>query len=190
MPQPRFVGIHDPADYPDAQPLAPLGTVLLGKETAFERLLFSAPEPAQLGLLGSFSAFRVLAQDVAGFEAYLDNAAMDPTVTVPLGDFDYDAAQPNDGIERGLLGHFLCANLAAQFEAIYYDWLNLGLQDARITGSNDPLLGANDPLDSWFDMPVKSGVIRLRGLPRFVTTRGGAYLFLPSLPALRYLSAP
>ena len=291
--QPRFVGIHDPADYPDAQPLAPLGTVLLGKATAFEDLVFTPPQPAQLGLLGSFSAFRVLAQDVVGFEAYLDSAAtellahplghelldhasawpaqsgltrfaalrevlaakmcgrwrtgvplalspddphaMDPTQPVPLGNFDYqddprglrcpygahlrrcnprgstivqrmanhtrrivrrgipygpayDRTQPHDGNERGLLGHFVCANLAAQFEAIHYDWLNLGLQDPRITGSNDPLLGANDPLDSWFDMPVKSGVIRLRGLPRFVTTRGGAYLFLPSLPALRYLA--
>ena len=25
------------------------------------------------------------------------------------------------------------------------DWLNLGLQDPRITGSNDPIVGANDP---------------------------------------------
>jgi len=31
--------------------------------------------------------------------------------------------------------------------------------------------------------------IRLRGFPRFVRTRGGAYTFLPSLPAIRYLAA-
>ncbi len=293
--QPRFVGIHDPADYPDAQPLAPLGTVLLGHKTAFEGLFWPVPQPAVLGHNGSFSAFRVLAQDVAGFEAYLDHAAsellahpqghellapdsawvarsgltrhnalrevlaakmcgrwrngvplalspdapdtMDPTHPVPLGNFDYqndndgarcpygahmrrcnprgstivqrmanhtrrlvrrgipygpayDPAKPDDGIERGLLGHFLSANLAAQFEAVHYDWLNLGLQDPRITGSNDPLLGANDPVDSWFELPLPAGgAIRLRGLPRFVSTRGGAYLFLPSLPALRHLAA-
>jgi hypothetical protein len=29
----------------------------------------------------------------------------------------------------------------------------------------------------------------LRGLPRFVVTRGGAYTFLPSLPAIRHLGA-
>jgi hypothetical protein len=70
------------------------------------------------------------------------------------------------------------------------DWLNLGLQDPRVTGSNDPLLGASEPETSWFDLPLKSGkTIRLRTLPRFVTTRGGAYTFLPSLSAIRYLGA-
>ena len=29
----------------------------------------------------------------------------------------------------------------------------------------------------------------LRGFPRLVTTRGGAYCFLPSVTALRYLAA-
>ena len=49
------------------------------------------------------------------------------------------------------------------------DWLNLGLQDPRITGSNDPITGTNDPATSWFDLPLKSGsTIRLRGLPEFV----------------------
>jgi hypothetical protein len=69
------------------------------------------------------------------------------------------------------------------------DWLNLGLQDPAITGSNDPLLGANTPETSWFDLSLRNGGrIRLRGFPRFVITRGGAYTFLPSLPAIEYLS--
>ena len=70
------------------------------------------------------------------------------------------------------------------------DWLNLGLQDPRVTGSNDPLLGANEPATSWFDLPLPSGApIRLRGLPRFVTTKGGAYTFLPSISAIKYLGS-
>ena len=70
------------------------------------------------------------------------------------------------------------------------DWLNLGLQDPRITGSNDPITGTNDPGTSWFDLPLKSGdTIRLRGLPEFVSTRGGAYTFLPSLKAIGYLGS-
>ena len=106
----------------------------------------------------------------------------------------YDPAKPDDPAtpvpERGLLGNFIGANLGAQFEAMMTDWLNLGLQDPRVTGSNDPLLGANDTDDSWFDIPLKSGeTIRLRGLPRFVQTRGGAYTFLPSLPGIGYLGA-
>ena len=57
----------------------------------------------------------------------------------------------------GLLGNFIGASLGAQFEAMSCDWLNLGLQDPRITGSNDPITGTNDPGTSWFDLPLKSG---------------------------------
>jgi len=105
-----------------------------------------------------------------------------------------NGTQPGDGSgaepERGLLGNFIGASLGAQFEAMSCDWLNLGLQDPRITGSNDPITGTNDPETSWFDLPLKSGgTIRLRGLPEFVSTRGGAYTFLPSLSAIRYLGS-
>ncbi len=292
--QPRFAEVHDPGDYDD-QPMAPLGTVLLGYPTNFEEVLWRVPQPDPLGLNGSFNAFRVLAQDVVGFEAYLDEAATDllghpkidellpvgavasigaglsrhaalrevvaanlcgrwrngvplalspdtpnPTPPVSMTDFDYDSASrcpygahirrsnPRGGQivqrvanhsrrlirrgmpygppyihdpaktdgksggeeERGLLGNFIGANLGAQFEAMSCDWLNLGLQDPRITGSNDPVVGANDPGTSWFDVPLKSGAtVRLRGLPRFVQTRGGAYTFLPSISAIRYLGA-
>jgi deferrochelatase/peroxidase EfeB len=99
---------------------------------------------------------------------------------------DRDKPEP----ERGLLGSFIGASLGAQFEAMSCDWLNLSLQDPRITGSNDPIVGANDPKTSWFDLPLKSGrTIQLRGLPRFVWTRGGAYTFLPSLSAIRFLGS-
>ena len=91
--------------------------------------------------------------------------------------------------ERGLLGNFIGASLGAQFEAMSCDWLNLGLQDPRITGSNDPLLGANQEDSSWFDLPTAEGSIRLRGLSRFVRTRGGAYTFLPGISALRWIGA-
>jgi deferrochelatase/peroxidase EfeB len=101
---------------------------------------------------------------------------------------DYDADHPDDQ-ERGLLGNFIGASLGAQFEAVMCDWLNLGLQDPDITGANDPLIGANIPETSWFDLSLRNGgSIRLRGFPRFVITRGGAYTFLPSLPAIEYLS--
>jgi len=110
---------------------------------------------------------------------------------VPYGP-PYVQAKPHDQDEpeRGLLGNFIGASLGAQFEAMSCDWLNLGLQDPRITGSNDPISGANDPGTSWFDLPLKSGsAIRLRRLPQFVSTRGGAYTFLPSLLAIRFLGS-
>ena len=300
--QPKFAEIHDRDSYADSQPMAPLGTVLLGYPTNFEGLKWRIPEPEPLGYNGSFNAFRVLEQDVVGFEEYLTAAATEllehpkvnellppgaeaniqvkegqrlprhdalreviaaamcgrwrngvplalspdtpnPSPDVSRTKFDYtnfdddgaarcpygahirrcnprggqivqrvanhsrrlvrrgmpygpayvhDPAKPRDPNEpkRGLLGNFIGANLGAQFEAMSCDWLNLGLQDPRITGSNDPLLGANEPETSWFDLPLKSGApIRLRGLPRFVTTRGGAYTFLPSMAAIRYLGS-
>ena len=100
----------------------------------------------------------------------------------------YAPGEPG-GIERGLLGSFMCADLSAQFEATQYDWINLGLQDPRITGSNDPLLGANEENASWFDLPTSQGSVRLRGLPRFVRTRGGAYTFMPGISGLRWIGS-
>ena len=84
--------------------------------------------------------------------------------------------------ERGLLGNFIGASLGAQFEAMSCDWLNLGLQDPRITGSNDPITGTNDPDTSWFDLPLKSGgTIRLRGIAG-VRQHAGRSLYVPAEP--------
>ena len=290
--QPKFAEIHDADDLSDPQPFAPLGTVLLGYDTNFEGLTWRIPDPQALGHNGTFNAFRILEQDVEGFEAYLDEAAdilmthPQGTILLPLGaeasikpgvdrraalrevvaahmcgrwrdgtpmalspdkpdpsasrtNFDYGdsmrfpdggrcpfgshvrrtnprgaiivqrvanfsrrlvrrgmpygpAYKPNDELtkdtERGLLGNFIGASLGAQFEAMACDWVNVGLLDPRVSGSNDPLIGTNAVETGWFDLLLKSGAaIRLRGLPRFVTTRGGAYTFLPSVSAIRYL---
>ena len=75
--QPRFEGVHDPQRHADGQPMAPLGTVLLGHPTNLEGLLWRVPQPEALGRNGTFNAFRVLKQDVVGFEKYLDQAASD-----------------------------------------------------------------------------------------------------------------
>jgi len=102
-----------------------------------------------------------------------------------------DLANPDDK-ERGLLGNFIGASLGAQFEAVISDWLNLGLHSPEITGSNDPLLGANTPETSWFDLNLWKDddqaameKHRICGLPRFVTTREGACTFLPEPPRQR-----
>jgi len=286
--QPKFKGVNDPTQDKNDEPIDPLGTILLGYPTRMEGVRFSLPTPtAELGMNGSFNAFRVLSQDAAGFETYLSTAAdyvmahedsdkllpkgqahkigkgfdrkqaireiiaaqmlgrwrngvpyetspdtPNPKPKVSLTNFDYNhssrcpagahmrRANPRggpivqrvanytrrlvrrgmtygpdfdpkkpDNQERGLLGNFLCANLGAQFEAVMYDWLNLGLQHPGITGSNDPLLGANAVETSWFDLTlIDGGTLRIREFPRFVVSRGGAYTFLPSLKAIAYLS--
>ena len=73
-----------------------------------------------------------------------------------------------------------------------YDWINLGLLDPRLTGTNDPLVGANDAAFSRFSFPLGpdgGDVVQLDGFERFVTTRGGAYCFLPTVTALRHIGA-
>jgi len=285
--QPRFKHVIDPDQVGVDEPIDPLGTALLGYPTRQEGVTFRVPTPHELGFNGSFNAFRILAQDVVGFEAYLDQAATElmehpeatqladpenldrigegldlhgalrevvaaqmcgrwrngvpyelspdaqfPEEPVSLTNFDYtrnsrcpagshlrrgnprggpivqrianytrrlvrrgmsygpdfDPQQP-DSHERGLLGSFIGANIGAQFEAVMCDWINLGLHDPTITGSNDPLLGANTAETSWFDMRLPDGdTIRIRGIPRLITSRGGAYTFLPSIAAIKYLS--
>lgn len=288
--QPRFV-VPEYPEPPSTQPIAPYGTLLLGYDTPLEGVRFRVPMRDDLGKDGAFNAFRILAQDVEAFEAYLDEAARQLTeleqggtrkvlpdggeahIPNPRGDrfgalrefvaaqmcgrwrngtpvdtwpfaplpnptpeqlsnFDYEGRSPcpagahirrasprdsqivqraanysrqlvrrgvpygpdfdpakPDNAERGLLGSFIGASLGAQFEAIMADWINLGLHNPDITRLNDPVIGANGPETSAFDLTLfDGGSYRLRNFPRFVTTRGGAYTFLPSIAAIEYLA--
>jgi len=89
--------------------------------------------------------------------------------------------------ETGL--YFLClaANLSRQFEFVQHTWLNNttfgGLYD-----DTDPLTGTRQPAGATFTVPQRPVRHRYRGVPQFVRTRGGAYLFLPGISALRYLA--
>ena len=102
----------------------------------------------------------------------------------------YDRVNPDD-VERGLLGLFICASLEEQFEFILSEWINRGSFTGTLDiASRDPLLGANAPADSQMQIPMpQEPRIELHGFERFVTTRGGAYVFLPSLPALRFIGS-
>ncbi len=103
-------------------------------------------------------------------------------------------APPNEP-ERGL--HFIClnANIARQFEFLQNAWF-ASTKFSGLTEESDPLLGNREaipgcPVTSNFTLPQEDGLRRrLTGLPRFVTVRGGAYFFLPSLRALRYIAGP
>ena len=107
---------------------------------------------------------------------------------IPYGP-PYDPSNPHDGAPRGLLGSFMCASLIAQYEAIMYDWANLGLQDPRVTGTNDPIMGANTPETSRFEIPIDGGhPVVLTGFPRFTHTIGAIYLFCPSISTLRFIA--
>ena len=86
---------------------------------------------------------------------------------------------PDDGKDRGLV--FVCfnASISRQFESVQRQWLNDG---------NLFHLGA----DSDFLLGGDGGKMTIQGprpfflspLARFITTRGGEYLFVPSITAL------
>ena len=94
--------------------------------------------------------------------------------------------------ERGLLGLFICASLGEQFEFVMKDWVNKGSFANLGEKVKDPLLGANNPQDSKFDIPLSPlpdrESLEIKGFERFIITRGGAYCFLPSITALKYMA--
>jgi deferrochelatase/peroxidase EfeB len=105
----------------------------------------------------------------------------------------YDPAKPYDGIERGLLGYFINATLENQYEFVLSQWVN----DSAFAGSvrlnpksKDPMIGTQDPTESIFVIPREGAPpITVTGLSTFITTKAAAYCFLPSITAIKFISA-
>lgn len=270
LSQPTIEGVP-PAGLPDPLPRAPVGEFLLGYPSQFDQFSYPVPEPPELGVNGSFAAFRVLEQDVDAFAEFVahqasatgmsedliaaklcgrwrngtpltlapDTDTPDPPIAPEaLNDFDYvgeygdergyrcpigshirrmnprgqrvagngghlhriirrgipygpprDPAHPRDGQARGLLGLFIGVSLRDQFEFLMTQWANDGTFTAGLGRTNDPLIGARADGPGSFSISRPEGAVVLPGLARFVTTRGGAYCFLPSMSAVRYLAA-
>jgi Dyp-type peroxidase family len=97
----------------------------------------------------------------------------------------------DDGIDRGLIGLFLCSSLTFQFEVLM-DWINLNdfSNVFREIRWQDPLLGNRElPLASRdFVIPTPKGEVVAGGLTTFVKARGTAYLLFPSMKALRRIA--
>ncbi len=97
-----------------------------------------------------------------------------------------DPAPEQQERDRGLV--FVCfnANISRQYEVVQGEWLSDG-RAFDLAHDRDPLTGG----------PQEDGKLVLHGrpprvlapLPQFVWTRGGEYLWVPSIPALRALSA-
>jgi deferrochelatase/peroxidase EfeB len=103
---------------------------------------------------------------------------------VPVG----DTVPVDDGAERGL--HFICLNadLERQFEFVQQTWVNNPVFGG-LSGEVDPLLGDQEKVQGVMTIPADPLRLRLHGLHRFITVRGGAYFFLPGLRAIRYLAS-
>ena len=93
-------------------------------------------------------------------------------------------APPNES-ERGL--HFIClnSNIARQFEFVQGAWM-MTTKFNGLNDESDPLLGHRE---NMFSEPRENGLRDCHnGLTQFVTVRGGAYFFLPSIRALKYFA--
>ena len=264
----------------DAHGLPPLRPMQLPYVPAWQFVLrdgemtsYNMPKPLPLAQNASFSAFRILEQNVAAFDAFLETAGAgqaqellaaklcgrwrngNPLVASPdapgaeelpddqLRDFLYGtdtvgdpcpysahtrrlnprggpgvSGVPNtaagrqknrvmrranaygpvyqgqpDGTPRGLAGHFIGASLQEQFEFLMQTWANGdAFPGLGAKAGFDPLLGAvppNSTFTYWLPGQPKPEPKTVLGLSRFVTTRGGMYCMLPSLPGVRWMAA-
>jgi Dyp-type peroxidase family len=221
----------------DGQPPSRSGAFVLGYESQFDQHTYKFDFPEELGRNGTFGVFRIMQQDVHGFEEFLTREAgpggnrelvaaklcgrwRDGTPLTlspnepqnnPVNAFDYTEdpdgkacpfsaharrAHPRmdpvagnarnkhrivrssmpygppyegvqDGKERGLVGLFLCANIGEQFEFIMKNWISRGFHGRLPMENTDPLIGIHS----------------------FVSTRGSAYCFFPSLNGLEYIAS-
>jgi deferrochelatase/peroxidase EfeB len=96
---------------------------------------------------------------------------------------------PAEGQNPGLFFMCLCADIERQYEFLQQTWLRSptfhGLSCER-----DPVLGDAQKGVCGFTIPTPDGPIGLNPLPRFVTTRGGGYFFLPGRRLIDYLIDP
>jgi Dyp-type peroxidase family len=95
---------------------------------------------------------------------------------------------PADDPERGLYFICLAANISRQFEFVQHTWVNNPKFD-RLYDEPDPLVGYHPDGAANFSMPSDPVRQRVTSIPQFVTTRGGAYFFLPGIRALKYLAS-
>jgi cytochrome P450/deferrochelatase/peroxidase EfeB len=88
--------------------------------------------------------------------------------------------------KEGLIFLAACTDLERQFEFIQQSWLGEPSFHG-LTGEADPAVDSDGRLQD-LSLPDGRTVRRIRGIPDFVTVRGGGYFFMPSRSALYYLA--
>jgi deferrochelatase/peroxidase EfeB len=150
-----------------------------GPLTQIVRMLGLVNDPPAADVIASTRFHRILRRGREFGRVLSPDDAMKP-----------DAPDPESGL------HFIClnANIARQFEFLQSSWI-ISTKFGGLDDEQDPLLGSRAGVPEGatadeFSLPQAVGAgRRLTGLPRFVTVRGGAYFFLPSLRALRFIAA-
>ena len=94
-------------------------------------------------------------------------------------------SERDDEDPRGLYFLFLSAKAMATLEFLQRDWIN----DGNFTGlgeERDPIVGLQEQ-DAKFTIPRDPVRRRIHGIQTFNVLRGGEYMFMPSLSALKWL---
>jgi len=93
--------------------------------------------------------------------------------------------------EVGLLFGCFNADISRQFEFIQYTWANYP-KFKQLYADPDPFIGVRENPEpgtvQQFTIPQETHNKYIDGLKSFVTVKGGAYFFFPSLTAVEYLS--
>ncbi|HYM60318.1 MAG TPA: Dyp-type peroxidase [Thermoanaerobaculia bacterium] len=91
-----------------------------------------------------------------------------------------------DNVRRGLLFIAINGDLLRQFVFLQQTWANnAGFQGG--INQKDPVIGDSDGTNVM-EIPRNPARRRISNVPRFVQMKGGAFFFLPSISALRYLA--
>jgi deferrochelatase/peroxidase EfeB len=95
--------------------------------------------------------------------------------------------EPKPGENPGLL--FMCLNgdIERQFEFLQQTWLK-SPSFHGLSCEKDALLGDAEVGVCSYTIPTREGPVRLSPMPRFITTKGGGYFFLPGKRLIDYLS--
>jgi Dyp-type peroxidase family len=105
-------------------------------------------------------------------------------------DFIGSAENHKPNSEVGLLFGCFNANISKQFEFIQYTWAN-SPKFKRLYDDPDPIIGVREcPVTGTkqnFTIPQKTANRVIPNLQSFVTVKGGAYFFFPSVTAIKFL---
>ena len=206
----RFLRVRGPELFPqltqeDAEEL--LAAKLMGRWRNGAPLVLAPdrPEPA----LAAATDFGYRDQDPDGyrcpFSAHIRvvnprDQELDPVVDgvpavirrgMPYGP-PLESAQ-DDGMDRGIIGLFLCSDLRRQFYTLT-DWIKQNDFSPVHDGNRrvqDPLVGNRSVpgTEATFILPDPKGATTVRDLPDFVHTKGTLFLMYPSRSTLQKLAA-
>ncbi len=90
----------------------------------------------------------------------------------------------------GILFNCFNADISRQYEFVQFTWAN-SAKVKELYNDPDPFIGAQEErpdLEQNFTIQRQPVNKTVKGLQRFVTIRGGAYFFFPSITAIKYLS--